>query len=759
MDAKKRKELVSQVTVMAVIFSIVVFLAAVFMGLMKSEEATFSTSGVIWLFVHNPGYWFLILFVFVFPLTSFWLARKFTRQVMEKQAMIDHEQERMQRINQFTQHLIQDDFDIDFKLSGSTDELGNSLVRLRDTLKTNKENARDLKISEDQRNYVSEGLARISEILRNNLHDPEQLSFNVIKELTKKVNAIQGGFYILDNTDKLNRFFNLIAFFAYDRRKFTDQQVKWGDGLIGTCAMEQKVIHIKSIPDSYISVTSGLGESNPDSLLIVPMQYENEIYGVLEFASFQKFDQDHINLITQAAESVASTLSAVRTNMTTARLLEESKAQTQAMTSHEEEMRQNMEELQATQEDAMRQAQRFSMLEDTINQSLIKAEFSIDGKFLLGNIMFFSKMEYDQNGSTHGKTLIDFISEDSREHFQEIWKKLLADGQPYTGYLKHSTRTGKSLWTVASLVMTKTEDSENERIIFLGLDASDEVVRVQKNEIICELASKLGIRFELDVNGNFQDYNHHFMHLLKYTQKDLKAMVIYDMIDAMDLELFNKHWETITTGNTHTGLLRIKSSHGEEKWINGSFAAVFNMSHEISRIVFTGFDVTREKMLEKETLAQADAIRKQEKMLKDSEKEMTKRVREVKNELLSRIKETERMLAIHSRVIDEAPEAIVITGQNNQINHFNKAAELLFDMKREDVINQDVGVLFPEQLAGKDELIDSFTRPGDQKITGKRKETYIIDKNGKEKKIMIQLAKARIDNENTYTAFLQPVKK
>ncbi len=65
----------------------------------------------------------------------------------------------------------------------------------------------------------------------------------------------------------------------------------------------------------------------------------------------------------------------------------------------------------------------------------------------------------------------------------------------------------------------------------------------------------------------------------------------------------------------------------------------------------------------------------------------------------------------------------------------------------------------PNTSPGKDELIDSFTRPGDQKITGKRKESYIVDKNGKEKIIMIQLAKARIDNENTYTAFLQPVKK
>ena len=41
------------------------------LGLMKSEEATFSTSGVIWLFVHNPGYWFLLLFVFALPISQF----------------------------------------------------------------------------------------------------------------------------------------------------------------------------------------------------------------------------------------------------------------------------------------------------------------------------------------------------------------------------------------------------------------------------------------------------------------------------------------------------------------------------------------------------------------------------------------------------------------------------------------------------------------------------------------------------------------
>jgi hypothetical protein len=71
------------------------------------------------------------------------------------------------------------------------------------------------------------------------------------------------------------------------------------------------------------------------------------------------------------------------------------------------------------------------------------------------------------------------------------------------------------------------------------------------------------------------------------------------------------------------------------------------------------------------------------------------------------------------------------------------------------VINQDIGHLFPETLTEKDELLGSFTRPGDQKITGVRKKTSIIDKNGKEKQVFVLLTKARVDGENAYMAFFQ----
>ncbi len=754
METQNRIE-ISQYSYISAVISALFLLTCIVIGLTVSEEATYSFSGVFVLFLENPVFFPLLIFALLVPASVYFVSVRISRQLKEKQHRIDQDQDLMHRIHKFTQELYQDNLEVDYTRTGDDDTLGNSLISLRDKLRVNREDNRKFMAEEEQRKWISEGLAGISATLRNNMHNPDHLAFNVIKELTKYVNAIQGGFYKLEDTDPQNRFFNLIAFFAYDRRKFADQQIKWGDGLIGTCAMEQKVIHLKSIPESYISVTSGLGEANPSSLLIVPMQYENRIYGVLEFATFNKFEARHITLIEQAAESIASTLAAVNTNITTKRLLEESKAQTEALSSQEEEMRQNLEELQATQEESTRQTHRFLQLEETLNQSLMRAEFSSDGRFMSANNLFFTKFGYLPDSAIQGKSIHDFISEDIVESFRENWKKLKKNNIPFSGYLKHTTRSGNDLWTMAALVSTPSAEDSNDKVIFLALDTSEEVFRTQKNEIMSELAGKQGIRFELDIHGNFQDCNPYFLQMVKTKQKNLKSMIIFDLIDPADLETFNKQWDSITSGTVTNGLFRIRTANGDEKWMNGSFAGMHNTEHEISLILFAGSDVSNEKSLETEAKIKSESLRKLEKMLRDSERDLTRQLRESRAEMQNRLKETERLKSIHEWVIDDSPDAVVTTGHDNRIMFFNQAAEHLWDMKRDEVISQDVSVLFPEKLTEEDELVGSFTRPGDQKITGKLKKTMIIDSKGKEKRVDMLLSKTRVDGENAYVGFFK----
>jgi PAS domain S-box-containing protein len=725
------------------------------MGLSFSEEADFSFSGIRVLFMNTPAFWIILLFTVLLPVAVFLTTGYMKNQLDEKQKIINYEHARIDQVNNFALQLTQDNLDADFKLAGDNDLLGKSLINLRNTLKSDHENNLKLRSEEERRNWLAEGSAHFSEILRNYIHDLDQLSFNVIRDLTKYVNAVQGGFYLLEDSDPNNRYFELTAFFAYDRKKFTDQKIKWGDGLIGTCALEQKTINLKHVPDSYITVTSGLGEAPPDSVVVVPMLYEEQIYGVLEFASFGKFEANHIALIEKTAESIASTLSAIRTNLRTTRLLEESKAQTQTLTSHEEEMRQNMEELQATQEEALRQSQRLVLLEDTLSQNLIMAEFGPEGKLINANSSFFTKFEYSNDLKMQGKHISELVSEEKREWLNGIWNTILVDNQSFKGNIRYVTRTGKELWAMTSLSIARHEDNSIDKIMLLGLDIMEERDLLLKQEAIVASMDNLGINIELDINGNILDANKNFITLFKLSQKEVKSFVIFDIINPIELEGFNKQWEAVINGKGYSGLLRGKATDGNDIWLTGSFNATQNVAHEVEHIVFVGIDITHEKNLETESIASKDLIKKQEKQIKDSEKDVVSKLRALKTELLAHFKEIEKIKNLNENMLEDSPDAIVTTSHDNRIVFFNKAAEHLWQMDRKDVLDQDITILFPEILIEKDELLDSFTRPGNHKITGKRRKSIIIDKNGKEKAVLIMLTKTKVDNENAYMAFIQ----
>jgi transcriptional regulator with GAF, ATPase, and Fis domain len=148
--------------------------------------------------------------------------------------------------------------------------------------------------------------------------------------------------------------YDLVAAFAFDRKKFLEKTFAKGQGLVGTCAAEKDVVHLIEIPQEYIEITSGLGGANPNSLLLVPLIIEDEVLGVIELTSFNKFQPHEIELVKRLAQNIASTLRSVKVNARTSELLEKSQEQAEMMAAQEEEMRQNMEEMQATQEEMKR---------------------------------------------------------------------------------------------------------------------------------------------------------------------------------------------------------------------------------------------------------------------------------------------------------------------------------------------------------------------------------------------------------------------
>lgn len=231
----------------------------------------------------------------------------------------------------------------DTNREANQDNIAGELIRMRDQMKNVKE-------QDEIRLWTTEGLSKFGEIIRNHQDNFDKLSESLISNVVKYVNAKMGGLFILDEDEVGEKSLQLRACYAYDRKKFITKKVEIGEGIIGQSYIDGQTVFLTDVPNEYVSITSGLGESNPKSLLVIPLKTNEKVEGVLELASLQKFKKHEIEFLEKLGELLASSIVTVRTSEKTTSLLQISQEQAEQMRAQEEEMRQNMEELEATQE-------------------------------------------------------------------------------------------------------------------------------------------------------------------------------------------------------------------------------------------------------------------------------------------------------------------------------------------------------------------------------------------------------------------------
>jgi len=274
----------------------------------------------------------------------------------------------MNNIVQFSRNISKGNYEHIFTLKDTDDIVGKALIELGNSLK-NAKTAEEIRIEEDEkRNWQTRGLAEFGEIIRKYSSDFELLTNQMLSNIIQYLNANQGGIFTLNKVEKQNPYLELVASYAYNSRKYIQKKILMGEGLVGTCAVEMKTIYLKEIPDSYIEITSGLGEANPNVLLLVPMIIDNEVLGVLEIASFNDFLPHEIEFMEKIAISFSSTLMSVRNSEETNYLLETSRLQAEEVKASEEEMRQNMEELLATQDELQRKNDEHEEMQNELKQ-------------------------------------------------------------------------------------------------------------------------------------------------------------------------------------------------------------------------------------------------------------------------------------------------------------------------------------------------------------------------------------------------------
>ncbi len=122
--------------------------------------------------------------------------------------------------------------------------------------------------------------------------------------ICKELEASQAAAYLVKKKGN-GRYIELFASFAYHVPEGETVTFKFGEGLAGQVAKEGKLVNLQSVPEGYIQILSGLGNSSPTNLIIIPVRSENQVKGVVEIASFKEFTKKHEVLLQATFDKLA----------------------------------------------------------------------------------------------------------------------------------------------------------------------------------------------------------------------------------------------------------------------------------------------------------------------------------------------------------------------------------------------------------------------------------------------------------------------
>lgn len=376
----------------------------------------------------------------------------------------------------FAHEIGQGNLDSEYQLLSKNDSLGHSLKNMQHRLLDAKKQKEEKRIEDEKRNWVTHGLAKFGEIIRQHNDDMERFSMNVIENLMEYTHAAQIAIYInqqIEDDEFSEESYDLKGAMAYGKPVMLQKSFKRGEELLGRAIDENKVIYLKKIPEDYVELSPGMqNKKRPQYLLILPLTVNNTSLGVFELLFYDEIPAHYIEFIEKLSENIASVISSVKTNIRTAKLLEQSQHQADELAQHEEEMRQNLEELQATQEEATKRYDNLASHLKAINSSLMTAELDKTGR--ITQMSAAMRIIYSGNMEKVKGVFFDTLTAEdvnSKNEFSEFFENVIHNG---FGRRLQKIKARNKVYHILESYKLIDKDGMAPKVLVLAIDKSKE---------------------------------------------------------------------------------------------------------------------------------------------------------------------------------------------------------------------------------------------------------------------------------------------
>lgn len=738
--------------IFGVIISIIINLITI-----SINDYSFSIGSIIQMNKENPVNLLLIISpIIILPILAYISGISIEKTISQNILHINQNKKRFEYIYNFIVSLRKGKEDADFEEKLENDKIVLSLINLKNEIKKNKEENIARQEEEVQRGWTSEGLALFGALLREYNESIEILANKIISELVKYTKSKQAGFFIISENEQKEKYIKQLANFAYDKKRLANKEILWAEGLIGACIIEKKTSYLKNISKNYTTIESGLGAEKPKSLLIVPLMTEEGIvHGVIELASFSEYKEFEIKFIEQVAESIATTISSIKINEETAKLLKETKKHASTMAKQEEELRKTISDMERLQANADVQSSTFRAYQDSTNKSLINAEYTTDGKLLFANKKFLDILGYKSYSEIQNESLSKFLHSSNINWFEEHKEDILSN-KHFEGLLNYTAKDGTYIWIESSYIGLRNDRGVIEKILFLGFDATDlKMQSLNLNKKIEILNSNI-LKLELSTEGIISNINNNFIEIIDQEYEEIINKPIIEFIDTNEANNLNDIIENVkNSGQSFKGEFSINKSNNIKVWLKGYVFQELDLNNNVLAINIIAFENTTDHIalqqideLEKDITDKNDEIA----TLKDR---LVKRVEQAKEEMKNLYVETETNNIFYENTLKLLPEIILSINNDNKLVFVNEKAKEFFSID-ETYLDKDISEISPK-ISQKFEgtyLKDIFNYSNDDLPINKESFVYTIDKDNKPKKFKMNMNEISVGLRKRLTIIL-----
>ncbi len=221
-------------------------------------------------------------------------------------------------------------------------EASGEVAELKDNLNTMIDNLRLTTDRNTEQDWLKTNLARFTGMLQGQ-RDLTTVGRMLLSELAPLVNAQQGVIYQMETEESASM--TLLSAFADDGENGQLRRVRLGEGLVGQVAAEKRRMLISDLPEKTISIRSGLFESVPRNVIVLPVLFEDRVKAVIELASLNAFTASHLAFLEQLTASIGIVLNSIEATMQTEGLLKQSQQLAAELQTQQKELQQTNEQL------------------------------------------------------------------------------------------------------------------------------------------------------------------------------------------------------------------------------------------------------------------------------------------------------------------------------------------------------------------------------------------------------------------------------